>query len=99
VTDDAEEKYVMGSANIYLQNTTDSTAYLVLSHTSTYNGTTTITGTVPPGGSIGPLSVGWDTTTPADRQHDSSLHLFLLQHAKEWARYERRCKTRPQNAA
>jgi phospholipase C len=57
----------MGSANIYLQNTTDSPADLVLSHTSTYNGTASITGlAVPPGGRIGPLSVGWDTTTPAD---------------------------------
>ncbi len=56
----------MGSANIYLQNSTDSTADLVLSHTSTYKGTTTIKATVGPGEKIGPLYVGWDPATPAD---------------------------------
>lgn len=57
----------MGSANIYLQNATDSPADLVLSHTSTYGGTRSITGlAVPPGGKVGPLAVAWDATTPAD---------------------------------
>lgn len=57
----------MGSANVYLQNTTDAPADLVLSHLSTYNGTASITGlAVPPGTRIGPLSVSWDAATPAD---------------------------------
>ena len=58
---------IMGSAKIYLQNNTDSYAVLSLYHYSTSHGSTGITqGAVPPGGKIGPVTVDWNTATPAD---------------------------------
>ena len=57
----------MGSANIYLQNNTDSDADLMLYHMSANYGTLCLSGYgVAPGSSIGPLVVSWDTATPGD---------------------------------
>ena len=57
----------MGSANIYLQNNTDSDADLTLYHQSVNYGTQGISvAGVAPGSKIGPLKVSWDTATPAD---------------------------------
>jgi phospholipase C len=57
----------MGSANIYLQNNTDSVADLMLYHTSANYGTLGLGGTgVAPGAKIGPLKVSWDAATPSD---------------------------------
>lgn len=57
----------MGSAKVYLQNNTDSTADLMLYHTSANYGTLSLSGTgVAPGAKIGPLKVSWDAATPAD---------------------------------
>ncbi len=57
----------MSSANIFLQNNTDSNADLVLYHWSVNYGTVGISVQgVAPGQSIGPLAVSWDTATPGD---------------------------------
>ena len=57
----------MGSAKVYLENNTDSSADLVLYHMSANYGTSGISGTaVPPGGKIGPLHVSWNAATPGD---------------------------------
>ncbi|MFM5948130.1 MAG: alkaline phosphatase family protein [Novosphingobium sp.] len=57
----------MSSANISLQNNTDSYADMAIYHYSTNYGSVGITQlNVPPGGVIGPFKVSWNTATPAD---------------------------------
>jgi len=57
----------MGSANIYLQNNTDSDADITLYHMNVNYGTQGLSvAGVSPGSKIGPLKVNWDAATPAD---------------------------------
>ncbi|MFM5894422.1 MAG: alkaline phosphatase family protein [Novosphingobium sp.] len=57
----------MSSANISLQNNTDAPADMAIYHYSTNFGSTGITqNNVPPGGTIGPFKVSWNTATPGD---------------------------------
>ena len=57
----------MGSAKISLRNDTDSSADMAIYHYSTNYGSSGVSANgVPPGGSIGPFKVHWDTATPAD---------------------------------
>lgn len=57
----------MSSANIYLQNNTDSVADLMLYHWSTSYGTVWVSGqNIPAGGKTNPLAVTWDHDTPGD---------------------------------
>lgn len=55
------------SAQISLQNNTDSVADMAIYHYSTNFGSVGITqANVPPGGVIGPFTVNWNTATPGD---------------------------------
>lgn len=57
----------MSSANISLQNNTDAPADMAIYHYSTNFGSVGITQSdVPPGGTIGPFKVSWNTVTPGD---------------------------------
>jgi phospholipase C len=57
----------MGSANIYLQNNTDSVADLTLYHMSANYGSVGLSvAGVASGGKIGPLEVSWNPATPSD---------------------------------
>ena len=57
----------MSHIYVSLRNDTDSNADMAFYHYSTNYGSVGITGTaVPPGGSIGPVKVEWDTSTPSD---------------------------------